>query len=67
MAENRPRFEYRVLRLKPGFLKGLVNDETLQGALNQAGRDGWELVPINVGGIASLLNSGILLIFKRPH
>ena len=67
MAEIRPRFEYRVLRLKPSFLKGSVNDASLQEELNQAGRDGWELVQTNVSSIVNLLNNDVLLVFKRPH
>lgn len=42
MASSDIRFEYHVIHLKPAFIGG-ISDETLQTALNDAGREGWEL------------------------
>ena len=45
MTDNDTRYEYRVIRLHPGFVGGIA-DEALQDALNDAGREGWALVQI---------------------
>ncbi|HJU07595.1 MAG TPA: DUF4177 domain-containing protein [Rhodanobacteraceae bacterium] len=42
MNSERQRFDYRVVKLKPGFLG--FNEQAAQETLQQLGRDGWELV-----------------------
>jgi hypothetical protein len=63
MAGNDTRFEYRVIRLKPAFVGGIV-DEVLQSALNEAGREGWELAQILYAENPDL---GMRLVFKRAR
>ena len=61
MTGNDPRFEYKLMRLKPAFVGG-IDDDALQTALNAAGREGWELVQI-----VPAENLGMRLVFKRAR
>ena len=63
MAGNDTRFEYRVIHLKPAFIGG-ISDDALQGALNDAGREGWALVQIVHPGNADL---GMRLVLQRAR
>ena len=63
MTANDTRFEYHVVHLKPAFIGG-ISDETLQTALNTAGREGWELVQILYAQSPDL---GMRLVFKRAR
>ncbi|HEY3519787.1 MAG TPA: DUF4177 domain-containing protein [Rhodanobacteraceae bacterium] len=42
MAADRQRFEYKVVKVKPGFFG--FSEENAQEMLQQLGKDGWELV-----------------------
>ena len=63
MAATDTRFEYRVIRLQPGFVGG-IGDDALQTALNAAGREGWELLQIVHAQSPDL---GMRLVFKRAR
>jgi hypothetical protein len=61
MATDRQRFDYKVVKVKPGFLG--FNEQSTQEKLQQLGKDGWELV-----SAASTAHNyfGVVLFLKRP-
>ena len=63
MAGNDTRFEYQVIHLKPAFIGG-ISDNALQGALNDAGREGWALLQIVHAENPDL---GMRLVCKRAR
>ena len=60
MNADRQRFDYKVVKLKPGFLG--FNEQAAQEMLQQLGREGWELV----SAAAGQNYFGFVLFFKRP-
>ena len=63
MAGSDTRFEYQVIHLKPAFIGG-ISDDALQGALNDAGREGWALLQIVHAENPDL---GMRLVCKRAR
>jgi|GEM_PF-1031009 hypothetical protein len=60
MNADRQRFDYKVVKLKPGFFG--FNEQGAQEMLQQLGKDGWELV-----SAASTAHNyfGVVLFLKR--
>ena len=60
MNADRQRFDYKVVKLKPGFLG--FKEQDAQETLQQLGREGWELVSATSLGQSYF---GIVAILKR--
>ncbi|HKM17704.1 MAG: DUF4177 domain-containing protein [Firmicutes bacterium] len=65
---NRTQWEYKTFQFETkGFAGGLLEIDTFTDTLNEAGRDGWEVVSCfvtNQGYGASRL---VIVVLKRPR
>jgi hypothetical protein len=62
------QWEYRTYSLRTGgFLGGKVNQEDLDQALNEAGREGWELVSVFDTTQGSGQTRDVIAVFKRSR
>jgi hypothetical protein len=62
------QWEYKTVSLRTGgFLGGKVKQEDLEQALNQAGRDGWELVSVFDTSQGSGQTRDVIAVFKRSR
>jgi len=62
------QWEYKTVSWRTGgFLGGKVNQEDLEHALNQAGRDGWELVSVFDTSQGSGQTRDVIAVFKRSR
>ena len=61
------RWEYSTVKVKAkGFLGGKIDEKDLDAALNNAGREGWELAAAPALSRAYGQTVEVVLIFKRP-
>jgi hypothetical protein len=64
---NQPRWEYRTLKIDiSGFFGPKLNVDRIAEALNEQGREGWELVSSFDVSHHHGVSSDVLMIFKRP-
>jgi len=62
-----PLWEYRTLKIDvSGFFGPKLNVDVFAEALNEQGRNGWELVSSFDLNYHEGISSDVLLIFKRP-
>jgi hypothetical protein len=62
-----PLWEYRTLKIDvSGFVGPKLNVDVFAEALNEQGRNGWELVSSFDLNYHEGISSDVLLIFKRP-
>lgn len=60
------RWQYRTFTMKTsGFLGGKVDTEAFDKALNDQGRDGWELVAVFDTNVMHGRSSEIVAVLKR--
>ncbi len=66
MAQN---FEYKVVELREGMIGGKMSGDKLEKALNEQGRQGWQLKAITAVDVKGRLGpggvEGILVTFER--
>jgi Domain of unknown function (DUF4177) len=60
-----PRFEYKTEVLTSIVGRDKLRLDDLEGALNEHGNDGWELVSLNLDADVKGARDGHLLVFKR--
>jgi hypothetical protein len=64
---NQTRWEYRTLKIDiSGFFGPKLNVDRIAEALNEQGREGWELVSSFDLNYHQGISSDVLMIFKRP-
>lgn len=66
MATAPVQWEYRTLKLKlRGLLGGKIDQNELDGILNELGRDGWELVTVFATALYQGRTQDAAMVFKR--
>ncbi len=62
-------WEYRTLKLpaQGGFLGGKFDEKALESAMNELGREGWELAAAFSTTMGNGQTRDIVLLFKRPE
>jgi hypothetical protein len=62
------QWEYKLLSMKTGgFVGGKLDDEKFTRALNELGRDRWELVSVFDTAMGSGQTRDVIAVFKRQH
>jgi hypothetical protein len=60
------QWEYKTIKLRlRGFLGGKIDQVELDGVLDQAGRDGWELVTVFATALYQGRTQDAAMVFKR--
>lgn len=62
-------FEYKVVELREGMIGGKISGEKLEKALNEHGREGWQLKSVTAVEVKGRLGpggvEGVLVTFER--
>jgi hypothetical protein len=62
------QWEYKTVTMRArGFLGGKVDQAELDQTLNEAGREGWELVSVFDTSQGSGQTRDVVAVFKRPR
>ncbi|UCF40687.1 MAG: DUF4177 domain-containing protein [Gemmatimonadota bacterium] len=62
------QWEYQTLSIKAGgFMGGKLDDEAFTRALNELGRERWELVAAFDTAMGSGQTRDVVAVFKRPR
>ena len=63
-------FEYKVVELREGMVGGKMSGDKLEKALNEHGRQGWQLKAVTAVEIKGRIGpggvEGVLVTFERP-
>lgn len=66
MTTGPVQWEYKTVKLRlRGFLGGQIDKDELDGILNQAGREGWELVTVFATALYQGRTQDAAMVFKR--
>lgn len=66
MTTGPVQWEYKTVKLRlRGLLGGKIDQEELDGMLNQAGREGWELVTVFATALYQGRTQDAAMVFKR--
>ena len=64
------RYEYKVVQLRESLMGGKLSDSKLEGVLNDAAGDGWQLKAITAADVKGRIGpggvDGLLVTFERP-
>ncbi|MGF1610945.1 MAG: DUF4177 domain-containing protein [Kiloniellales bacterium] len=66
MTTGPVQWEYKTVKLRlRGLLGGKIDQDELDGILNQAGREGWELVTVFATALYQGRTQDAAMVFKR--